>query len=96
MKIDTSEFKKLASTSKRTIRAEVIEPAAVYFHDITPVRTGNARRKTRLANDTVIADYPYAERLDDGYSKQAPQGMTTPTEKEIIKLVNKFVNKLGK
>jgi hypothetical protein len=35
----------------------------------TPIRSGNARRKTRLQKDTIIAAYPYAQRLDEGYSK---------------------------
>lgn len=51
-----------------------------YFVKITPEDTGNAKRKTRLAGDTIVADYPYSGRLDTGYSKQAPQGMVKPTE----------------
>jgi len=51
----------------------------------TPVRNGNARRKTKLQKDTIVADYPYAKRLDEGYSKQSPQGMSKPTE-EVIKI----------
>jgi hypothetical protein len=55
---------------------------AEYFKSITPVDTGRARRSTKLEGDkTIHADYPYAQRLDEGYSKQAPQGMTKPTEK---------------
>lgn len=52
------------------------------FVDLTPIRGGNARRSTRLKNPTTIsANYPYAQRLDQGYSKQAPQGMTKPWER---------------
>lgn len=49
------------------------------FIELTPIRTGNARRRTKLTNkDTIEADYPYAERLDEGSSRQAPKGMTDP------------------
>jgi hypothetical protein len=53
------------------------------FKAATPIRSGNARRKTRLQGTTIKADYPYAQRLDDGWSKQAPQGMVGPTIKFI-------------
>lgn len=49
----------------------------------TPIRTGNARRKTKLQKNTIAANYPYAQRLDDGYSKQSPRGMVEPTMKFI-------------
>lgn len=45
----------------------------------TPIRTGNARNKTTLVGDTIRADYPYAKRLDEGYSSQAREGMLKPT-----------------
>jgi hypothetical protein len=58
----------------------------------TPIRSGNARRKTRLQGNTIDAAYPYAQRLEEGYSKQAPKGMTEPTIDEVRKYV---YNKLG-
>jgi hypothetical protein len=60
-----------------------------YFKDITPIRKGNARRSTRLQGDEIQADYAYAQRLDDGYSPQAPRGMTAPTEKFIQEYIRK-------
>ena len=48
------------------------------FRALTPIRSGNARRHTNLRSEHIIADYPYAERLDKGWSKQAPQGMVKP------------------
>lgn len=48
------------------------------FRDLTPIRTGNARNRTRLSGDTIQADYAYAQRLDQGHSSQAPRGMTEP------------------
>lgn len=58
----------------------------------TPIRSGNARRNTKKSGHTINADYPYAQRLEEGYSKQAPQGMTEPTLEEVRKYV---YNKLG-
>lgn len=55
------------------------------FVQNTPVRSGNARRNTKLRKDTIVANYAYAQRLDEGYSKQSPQGMIKPTEDYIIK-----------
>lgn len=50
-----------------------------HFQSITPVDTGNARRNTKFANDKIDANYPYANRLNTGWSKQAPNGMRDPT-----------------
>ena len=60
-----------------------------YFRSETPIRTGNARRNTRLQGNEIQADYPYAQRLDAGYSSQSPQGMTKPTEKFIQEYIKK-------
>ena len=57
----------------------------------TPIRSGNARRNTNLrGNNTVIADYPYAERLEDNWSPQTKgQGIISPTEQAIQKEVDR-------
>ena len=53
---------------------------AKFFKSITPIRTGNARSKTKLKKQNEItADYKYAGRLNKGYSRQAPDGMSEPT-----------------
>jgi hypothetical protein len=59
------------------------------FTPIAPVNGGNARRNTNLRGNTVIADYPYAQRLEDNYSKQTKgQGIIAPTEQAIQKEVD--------
>jgi hypothetical protein len=59
--------------------AKLPAEAALKMRDLTPIRTGYARRNTKLRNKrTIIADYNYATDLDDGKSKQAPRGMTEP------------------
>lgn len=70
-------------------------PAEAYdvFHDETPIRTGNARSKTRLRGDVIDANYPYAGRLDDGYSRQSPRGMTQPTLQFLRKRVRQIIGR---
>lgn len=72
---------------------ELRERAYKFFRDRTPIRSGNARRNTKLEDTSIVADYPYAERLDTGWSKQAPDGMTEPTtqfiERELEQLIRK-------
>jgi hypothetical protein len=81
-KVDKSsvdrQFKQLETAIKGLTQAAHKE-----FVKNTPVRSGNARRKTRLDGDRIVADYAYSQRLDDGYSRQAPRGMVEPTEKFI-------------
>lgn len=48
------------------------------FKQLTPIKTGNARRNTTLHGSSIEGNYPYAERLENGYSKQAPKGMIKP------------------
>lgn len=70
----------------------VAQLAYPVFYKNTPRRSGNARNNTKLNKNTIQADYPYAQRLDQGYSKQSPDGMTEPTEKwfkEYVKKVSK-------
>ena len=71
------------------------------FKDVTPVRSGNAKKSTRLEGNTINADYAYAGVLDKGRhmtrrgmrgSNQAPKGMTEPTYEHIREYV---YNRLG-
>lgn len=53
----------------------------------TPIKTGNARRNWKKRSTKqgfeVENRVPYIERLDEGYSKQAPRGIVGPTLTEI-------------
>jgi hypothetical protein len=71
----------------------VPKQAHSFFVRSTPRRSGNARSKTRLSNDTILAQYPYARRLDQGYSKQAPRGMVRPTLDFLRKLLRNMIRK---
>lgn len=63
------------------------------FKDETPIKTGNARRRTRLQGETIKADYPYATELDAGKSRQSPEGMTKPTEEYITKRIKAIMRR---
>jgi len=65
-----------------------------YFVDSTPIRSGNARRNTILRGNTIDANYAYAERLDEGYSRQSPKGMSGPTEKFLQKRIDDLIGKI--
>lgn len=55
----------------------------------TPIRSGNARDHTQLKDNVITANYPYAQRLDEGYSRQAPKGMTAPTIKHVQQYIKR-------
>lgn len=55
----------------------------------TPIKTGNARSKTTKSNGEISALYPYAKRLDNGYSRQSPAGMSKPTIAAIRAYIKK-------
>jgi hypothetical protein len=71
--------------------ANIPKEAFTEFVKGTPKRSGNARRKTRLSGNKIVAGYNYAQKLDEGYSKQAPDGMTKPTEDFIEKRMNQIL-----
>ena len=85
---------KLKKASKVT--DAVIKPAFRYFILATPIKTGYARSHTRLKKNVIKAKYPYASNLDAGSSKQSPKGMVEPTLKEIERLVNDYIKKIGR
>jgi hypothetical protein len=60
-----------------------------FFVQTTPRRSGNAQNSTDLLGNTIVADYKYAQRLDQGYSRQAPKGMTGPTLKHVQQYIKR-------
>ena len=96
MKVDLNKKKLEAKLRKMSeVKSDVMPKAYAFFKEQTPVNTGNAKRKTRLDSKLdIVANYPYAKRLDEGYSRQAPQGMSDPTIDKIIELVNRYLKKI--
>ena len=64
-----------------------------YWVSITPSRSGNARRKTRLSGSTITAAYPYATQLDSGSSDLARDGMSGPTGEFIQSWAKRNIRK---
>jgi len=84
IKVDTKALSKLlngAGKASEQVKVDAYE----YFKQQTPKRSGNARNRTRLQNDSIVADYAYSQRLNEGWSKQAPNGMVDPTIEHIEK-----------
>lgn len=80
IKITQNISKEIARIQKQI--ATIPKESLVEFKDLTPIRTGNARRNTSLSgSDKIIANYSYAQQLDAGSSNQAPIGMVKPFER---------------
>ena len=61
------------------------------FKKITPRDTGNAQNRTTLQGSEIHAQYPYAQRLNTGWSKQAPNGMVQPTIQYLRDYIKKHL-----
>lgn len=85
----------ITPSTKRIQQALAKLPAQAHqeFVKNTPIKTGNARRKTILRGNEIQANYPYAQALDEGSSRQAPKGMTQPTEEFINKSVAQILRR---
>ena len=98
VKIKTQLNTKLKAIQKKLLLLP--KQAFKVFTDNTPVKTGNAKRNTKLKGKTITADYGYAGVLDKGRhmtsrgmrgSNQAPKGMSKPTTDYIKKRVSQIV-----
>lgn len=87
-KVNTTQTDKLFRELESRMES-LPQDALKEFVKNTPRRSGNARRSTRLDKTTIVADYPYAQRLDEGYSQKSPDGMTQPTQDWIEQEVNR-------
>jgi hypothetical protein len=90
MNMDTSKVEALLKANA-DLDEKLKQQGYLYFKSHTPIRTGNARRNTFRADDEIVADYPYAQRLDEGYSRQAPRGMTEPTIEYMEQLFEQLI-----
>lgn len=93
MTLNMSEVNKMFEQAEKVAQT-LPKEAYDYFVDSTPIRTGNARRSTSLRGNTIDANYAYAKRLDQGYSRQAPKGMSDPTEKFLQKRIDDLIGKI--
>lgn len=92
--VNTRDFDKLMRQLKE-LPGDVMKKAEPDMKRNTPIDTGNARSRTNLRGKTkIVADYAYAGRLDDGWSRQAPKGFVSPTEDFIEDEVNRQVGRI--
>jgi hypothetical protein len=70
---------------------KIIDEAYPVFVKNTPIDTGYARRHTTKNSSEIHANYPYAKRLDQGWSKQSPRGMVEPTIQAIRSYIKKLI-----
>jgi predicted secreted protein len=85
--------RRLRNLNNMLTTQKLVDVAYDAFVKNTPIRSGNARRKTNKKADGVEANYPYAKRLDEGYSKQSPKGMIDPTRDAVRSYINKQLGK---
>jgi len=89
VKVNLNDFNKQMSKAKRALD-DLPEFAEAAMKLKTPYDKGNARRNTTLQGNTVVANYPYAGRLEDNWSSQTRgEGIIAPTEKMIQDEVNR-------
>jgi hypothetical protein len=92
----------MSSSLKRIQKKLNNVPKEAYkeFVSVTPIKTGNAKRNTKLKGKTIEANYNYAKVLDKGRhmtsrgmrgSEQAPEGMSKPTTEFIKRTINKII-----
>lgn len=90
VKIDTSAINTKLSRVQQAL-AQLPDDTLAEFKKNTPIRSGNARRRTQLRQNTIEADYAYAKRLDEGWSRQAPRGMVEPTLKWLRNRIRQII-----
>lgn len=85
--------KRLEQIEKDLTPKTLVDVGFPVFVENTPVRSGNARSHTYKRNDEIDAKYPYAVRLNQGWSRQRPKGMVEPTVKAVRDYVAKMLRK---
>ena len=97
LKLNTQDVKRLAKDIDNAIDDSMDDTFSTYRKN-TPKRNGYARRNTKLTkrNETfsIKSNYDYAGRLDEGWSKQAPRGFTSPSFKFLKKRLAKYFKRI--
>jgi hypothetical protein len=68
---------------------KLADEGAKFMKSITPIKSGNAKRNTNANGNMIEARYPYAKRLDEGWSKQNQIGLIQPTIDHLEELIRK-------
>ena len=96
MKIDTTRFDIRINKLLKDFPEDMMEELYPVVKKNTPIRSGNARRKTELKKNynQIKSGYPYAGRLNEGWSKQAPKGFVEPSLKQLPSIIRKLLRKI--
>lgn len=70
-------------------KQEVLDTLVTEIKPRTPIDTGRARRGWSKRRESVRNDVPYIERLEGGYSRQAPRGFTNQAINATVRKINK-------
>lgn len=66
-----------------------------FFVQKTPIDTGFARRSTKFENTQtggrIAGNYDYVNRLNEGHSRQSPNGMTKPSINYLRQNIRKIL-----
>jgi hypothetical protein len=92
IKVDSKAVEKMLDKFE-DMGPAVMKESGKFFKQKTPIRSGNARSRTKTSGTKIEAKYGYAARLDEGWSRQAPKGMSEPTEKDIDAQVDKYIKR---
>ena len=91
--VNDKEFRGLLKDIMKTANADW-QKAGTHFRSITPIDTSNAKRRTSTRGKVIKADYGYASKLDEGFSRQAPNGMSDPTFEYYADILERDLGKL--
>ena len=100
-KIDSREIKELFKQLE-DMPVDTIKAGYRVYKDTTPVKTGNAKSKTGVKTSSkpsargnqIQAKYGYANKLDEGWSRQAPDGMSKGAIDEMDNFVDEYINRI--
>jgi len=93
IKVNDSQFKTLMGNLE-DMSISVMKTLYPYYVNKTPIASGNARNRTKLIRTTITSKYPYAGRLDEGWSKQAPRGFTEPSIDQLENLIGNYIKRV--
>lgn len=94
MKVDSRQFDEIINVLD-SLPKKAMDDAFPKYKKDTPIKSGNARRRTRRRSaNKIISNYGYAGKLDDGWSKQSPEGFTAPAIENIEEFVEKTIKRL--
>ena len=82
-------IKKLQEIEILLDESKLADEGAKFMKSITPEQSGNAKRNTNANGNMIEAKYPYAKRLDEGWSKQNQIGLIKPTIDHLEELIRK-------